>query len=205
MLLRNDLTFHGCDVAEEFVKICKNKQLNVITANNLSLPYQDNSYDYVLSIAVIHHFASYQHRKQAIKELIRVTKHSGEIFIEVWAFEQGKEGTKSFETQDVLVPFRNKHTREILGNRFYHVFIKNELQEIIQDINNELTNSSHTENIQIIEEFYEKGNWGIVIYQKIRVNFYIPLYSLRYISLIFIIWQLTLKFCFNIFSMCFTT
>ena len=29
-------------------------------------------------------------------------------------------------------------------------------KEIIQDINNELTNSSHTENIQIIEEFYEK-------------------------------------------------
>ena len=107
------ITFHGCDIAEEFVKICKNKQLNVITANNLSLPYQNNSYDYVLSIAVIHHFASYQHRKQAIKELIRVTKPSGKIFIEVWAFEQGKEGTKSFETQDVLVPFRNKHTREI--------------------------------------------------------------------------------------------
>ena len=167
MLLRDDLTFHGCDVAEEFVKICKNKQLHVITANNLSLPYQNNSYDYVLSIAVIHHLASYQHRKQAIKELIRVTKPSGQIFIEVWACEQGKEGTNSFETQDVLVPFRNKHTREILGNRFYHVFIKDELQTIIQDINedinNELTNSLCTENIQIIEEFYEKGNWGVII------------------------------------------
>ena len=72
------------------LKSAKINNSTLSLANNLSLPYQNNSYDYVLSIAVIHHFASYQHRKQAIKELIRVTKHSGEIFIEVWAFRTRK-------------------------------------------------------------------------------------------------------------------
>ena len=162
MCLRDDLIFHGCDVAEEFVKICKDKGLNVITANNLSLPYLDNTYDYLLSIAVIHHLASYENRKQSIKELIRVTKPDGQIFIEVWALEQGDGNKKLFQTQDVLVPFRNKHTREILGNRFYHVFIKNELQKIISDINRDYKKINKPI-VTIINEFYEKGNWGIII------------------------------------------
>ncbi len=162
MIHRDDLKFHGCDVADEFVNICRSRGLDVIRANNLKLPYSDDIYDYVLSIAVIHHLSTYENRKQSIKELIRVTKPNGQIFILVWAYEQGSGGNKEFKTQDVLLPFRNKHTREILGNRFYHVFIKNELQEMISDINNEYVKLGKS-SVTIINEFYEKENWGIII------------------------------------------
>jgi SAM-dependent methyltransferase len=153
MKLRSDIIFDGCDISPEFVKICESRGLNVIEANNLSLPYADNCYNYTLSVAVIHHLSSFENRLQSIKELVRVTKPNGKIFIEVWAYEQGPESRISFREQDVLVPFKDKITRENLGNRFYHVFKKGELKELVYEI----------DNITIIEEFYEKGNWGIII------------------------------------------
>ena len=153
MRMRSDITFDGCDISPEFVKICKTRGLNVIEANNLDLPYADNSYNFVLSVAVIHHLSSYENRLQSIKELVRISKPNGKIFIEVWAYEQGPESRISFREQDVLVPFKDKVTIENLGNRFYHVFREGELKELVSKI----------DNITIIEEFYEKGNWGIII------------------------------------------
>ena len=42
-------------------------------------------YDYVMCIAVIHHLSNKERRKQAIKELLRITKKDGKILIYVWA------------------------------------------------------------------------------------------------------------------------
>jgi SAM-dependent methyltransferase len=47
MLLRpNDFT--GCDISEEFVKLCQNKGLNVIQADATDLPFDDDSFDATL-------------------------------------------------------------------------------------------------------------------------------------------------------------
>jgi len=156
MMLRNDLNFDGCDISKEFVKMCKCKGLNVIEANNLNLPYNDNIYDYTLSVAVIHHLSTENKRLKSIKELIRVTKPGGKIFIEVWAFEQGKDSRIKFNHQDVIVPFKDKISRKVIGNRFYHVFKIGELIDLISNITN----------VKIIKEFYEKGNW-VTILQKL--------------------------------------
>ena len=153
MLLRDDLRFYGCDISIEFVKICKEKGLNVIEANNLCLPYTDNSFDYSLSVAVIHHLSSDEHRLDAINELVRITKPKGKIFIEVWAFEQEDANKFDFNNQDVLVPFKDRITGKNLGNRYYHLFKKGELENIINNINN----------ISIIDSFYEKSNWCVVV------------------------------------------
>lgn len=153
MIVRDDLHFDGCDLSKEFVKICQEKKLNVIEANNLNIPYKDNTYDFTLSVAVIHHLFTKENRLQAIKELIRITKPEGKIFIEVWAFEQGEKSKFNFKEHDLLVPFKDKVTREVLGERFYHMFTENELEELVQQI----------PNVEIIKKFYEKGNWGIII------------------------------------------
>lgn len=44
--------------------------------------------DYVISVAVIHHFSTEERRLEAINELVRITKPGGTILIYVWAFEQ---------------------------------------------------------------------------------------------------------------------
>ena len=153
MLLRNDLKFFGCDVSSEFVKICNEKGLNVIEANNLCLPYSDNSFDFCLSVAVIHHLSTDDNRLNAIKELVRITKSKGKIFIEVWAFEQEEDQKFNCKKQDLLVPFKDRITGENIGNRYYHLFKKGELERIINNINN----------ISIIDSFYEKSNWCVIV------------------------------------------
>ena len=47
---------------------------HVITCDNLSLPYKDDSFDAVLSIAVIHHIATTERRVRAIRELARILR-----------------------------------------------------------------------------------------------------------------------------------
>lgn len=153
LLIRNDLIFKGCDISDEFVKICKNKQLDVIRDDITNLSFVNDSIDNTLCVAVIHHMVNEERRLKAISELIRITKPNGQIFIEVWAMEQDNDSRIKFDEQDNLVPFKNKHTGENLGNRFYHVFKQGELEKLINNF----------DNVKIINSFYEKGNWGVII------------------------------------------
>ena len=65
MLYRQDCINYGCDFSEKLVEICKNKKLNVIEGDILDIPFADNSFDYTICIAVIHHLSSVEKRKKA--------------------------------------------------------------------------------------------------------------------------------------------
>ena len=150
---KDDLQSYGCDISDEFVMICKERGLNVEKGNNINLNYETNYFDNTMSVAVIHHISSQERRIQAIKELVRVTKPGGSIFIEVWAMKQDESSRFNFTDQDILVPFKDKASRNILGKRFYHIYKDGELEKEIEIL----------DNIKIIKKFYEKGNWGIIL------------------------------------------
>tara|TARA_Y100000768_G_C23986947_1_gene689511 strand:- start:906 stop:1514 length:609 start_codon:yes stop_codon:yes gene_type:complete len=149
MLYRKDCNNIGCDLSNKLVNICIQKKLNVIQGNILNIPYKNDIFNYTLCIAVIHHLSNTSKRKQAINELIRVTKKGGKILILVWAFEQEKSSRFNFTKQDNYIDWKDKD-KNIIGKRFYHVFKQNELEELID------TSLKY-------ESFYEKGNWGIII------------------------------------------
>lgn len=153
MNTRNDCSYAGCDFSEGLVSICKTKGLNVKYGDILSLPYDDNSFDHTMSIAVIHHLSTIEKRKKAIEELIRVTKDGGKIFILVWALEQEKDSKRKFQEQENYVDWKDKKGN-VLGKRYYYVFKDQELKGLIP------------ESCRIKEFFYERGNWGVII-QKI--------------------------------------
>jgi len=158
-LYRNDCNFICSDIVPQFVDICTKKNLNCVLANNLYLPFQDNNFDYVLSIAVIHHFCTFNRRLQAIRELIRILKPNGKLLIYVWAKEQ-----KKFENQinnDQFIPwhlqkrFNPNQTNHIL-QRFYHLFNKGELEHHL----------SFFHNIKIINNGFQKNNYYAIIQKK---------------------------------------
>jgi len=155
---KDELKSYGCDVSDEFVRICIERGLNVVKGNNINLNYESNYFDNTMSVAVIHHISSKDRRIQAIKELVRVTKPGGKIFIEVWAMKQEESSKFNFTDQDILVPFKDKSTGNILGNRYYHIYKENELEYEIKFL----------DNIKIIKKFYEKGNWGIILEKIIQ-------------------------------------
>ena len=155
MRYRSDIQFIGMDLCENFVDICKNYNLNVYHGNIISIPFESNYFDNVISIAVIHHLKTKDERMKAISELIRITKPGGRILIYVWAFEQDQNSKRKFETQDVLVPFRLKNSDKSF-DRFYHVYVYGELeQELEQEVQNK--------NVCIERVGYELSNHFVII------------------------------------------
>tara|TARA_B100001094_G_C17955233_1_gene682635 strand:- start:169 stop:786 length:618 start_codon:yes stop_codon:yes gene_type:complete len=150
MLFRKDCINHGCDFSSGLVNICNKKGLNVINGDTLNIPFSDNSFDYTLSIAVIHHLSTEEKRKRAIAELIRVTKPNGKILVLVWALEQPETSRRKFTQQSNMVDWKDKKGN-LLGKRYYYVFKENELESLVDD------------KTKIIKKFNEAGNWGVVI------------------------------------------
>ena len=140
------------DLCKNFALITSKKKIESIVGNNISIPLRDNVCDYILSIAVIHHFTSEKRRLKAIEEIIRILKPNGKAFIQVWAFEQPSNTKNKFLKQDVYVNFNNPK-KNLNGIRFYHVFKKNELENLCLTF----------KNIKIIKTEYEHGNWIVII------------------------------------------
>lgn len=152
MLYKKDCKNYGCDFSEKFVDICKKQNLNVKLGDVMNIPYNDNFFDYTMCIAVIHHLSTIDNRIKSIKELMRITKKNGKILILVWALEQDAKSKRKFTEQDNMVLWKNKNG-DILGERYYHVFVKNELEDLIKSIDKDI----------VYESFYERGNWGVII------------------------------------------
>lgn len=159
----------ACDFSKEFCRISNEKGIQSITGNNINLPFRSNLFDYVLSVAVIHHLSTHERRSQAVSELLRIIKPGGKLFIQVWAFEQPEDSKKKFLTRDELVPWHyetrfnrekdvendnsKNNSNDIVLKRYYHLFNFKELEEIIN------TNG----NVIILKSFYEMGNWGCIV------------------------------------------
>ncbi len=159
MLIRDDIKMVGCDLCPEFIDICKSRDLDVIEADIRNLPYESNSFDATISIAVIHHISTHEDRKRAYEEIIRVTKPGGLVYFQVWA-EDAVNGDKFIpiengEDGDYYVTWSNQKDRTIV-KRFYHMFKEEEVDLLI----------SQLDGIRLVEKYNEKHNW-IVLLEKI--------------------------------------
>lgn len=102
---RPDIAMVGVDACWGMTELCRTRSgQNALCADNLNLPLRDEAFDAVISIAVVHHFASKERRIEALKELARITRIGGRVLITVWAMEQ--DSNRRFESQDILVPYR---------------------------------------------------------------------------------------------------
>jgi len=170
----------GTDRSFNLIAIAKerNPGSQTFVCNSLNIPIRSNVFDSVISIAVIHHFSTKTLRIKAIKELKRIAKVGGKILIYVWAYEQERK----FTTQDVFVPWHLQDTydkdeteeskvnieqnsgfietaikdetkKSTIYHRYYHVFKKGELEELIQEI----------PGLEIQRSFYDHANWCVVL------------------------------------------
>ncbi|CRL05559.1 CLUMA_CG018032, isoform A [Clunio marinus] len=85
----------GCDRSETLLQVCLQRNFNIFQCDCLQLPVRDISIDACISIAVIHHLATEERRKQAISEILRVLVIEGTALIYVWAKDQQKDNKKS--------------------------------------------------------------------------------------------------------------
>lgn len=115
---------------------------NFYTSSSFNLPFPDNYFDKVFSIAVFHHIPSKELRLEFLKEVQRVIKHQGSFVFSIWNAWKAKDksnlmriikygflkligGTK-LDFKDILYPRGNKFF-------YYHFFTLNELKKLLKE------------------------------------------------------------------------
>ena len=94
-----------------------NKDINFIQADMSSLPVLDNTYDYALSIGVIHNALSKESYISAFKELYRVLKNKGTVVVSIF--------TNDVISSDLKKKAKNYY--EILNREPMYLYSKEEI------------------------------------------------------------------------------
>lgn len=113
----------GSDMSSNLVGICRAKGFDAMICDNLDLCYRPNAFDFVISIAVIHHFSTAERRLEAIRAMTRILRPNGRILVFVWALQQtGRTSRRKFQEQDVFVPWKmpqsNSTNQPVIYQRF---------------------------------------------------------------------------------------
>lgn len=127
----------GTEVTDESVKICQEMcslqglQVDVRKGFNTSLPFEDLSFDLILSIATIHYEESLQDVRMALKEFQRVTKRGGTCIIKTIApkhqmFQQSKKTSNGTYIFNNISDLRN-------DQKFYFFEDEVELESVAKE------------------------------------------------------------------------
>ena len=137
-----DIDYIGADDSEKLIEIAKQKFPDGIfqTANALNLPFQDNYFDKIYAVAILHHIPSKEFRLQFLKEAKRVLKQKGLLILTVWKFHNRKEvflllrytilkiiGKSKLDFKDIFDPWGKKI------KRYYHWFSEKELINLAEE------------------------------------------------------------------------
>ncbi|KAI9341762.1 S-adenosyl-L-methionine-dependent methyltransferase [Zopfochytrium polystomum] len=185
MGVNKDVMILGSDMSRNLLQICRTRGFEALVADNLSLPYRTGSFDFSISIAVIHHFSTASRRASALREIARVLRCGGRALVFVWAKEQ--EGKRRFDGQDVFVPWTMN--AKVYGTTtaaagagagagggndageagpaagaggtegtvvYYHLFVKGELESLVHEAGG----------LKIEAAGYDRDNWYVVVVKE---------------------------------------
>jgi ubiquinone/menaquinone biosynthesis C-methylase UbiE len=125
--------FYGIDNCKKFIELAKEVSPNVYLSDMTKLPFSDNFFDAIISIASFHHLSNNERRMECLKEMKRVLKPKGQILLSIWSINQShnKKLNNKFEYGDNIVPFKDNRGN-VIGNRYYYIFQIDEIYNLIQ-------------------------------------------------------------------------
>lgn len=144
-----DIEYIGIDNSEKLIKIAKEKypQKNFQVADALNLPFPDNCFDKIYSVAVLHHIPSIEFRLQFLKEAKRTLRPGGLLALTVWNLWQRKTAWKlliettilkllrrsQLDFRDIFYPWKNSD-KKIIAQRYFHFFTQKELKKLFKKV-----------------------------------------------------------------------
>ncbi len=146
--------YFGVDTSRELIESAKinikNKKLNFAELNFsvlddfLELNFEDNFFDKIFLIAVLHHIPSEEFRLKLLLELKRVLKRDGLLIMTNWNLRESTKknevlkfnllkliGKNKMDFFDVMLPWKSPEGK-ILAERYYHAFSLNELRKLFK-------------------------------------------------------------------------
>jgi len=169
-MLKTGHKFIGLDTCSELLDItrknikCKSNIIDLVVGSVDNLPFEDNSFDAVMSIAVVHHLKTYEDRLKAFTELIRVCRPGGKILITVWQLESNPvyhNGTSDaidcLNKGDRLIGWKLQFRGQKVDylQRFYHFYSQEEIESVVSycEKNYHVKGSIRTEKYNYYVEF----------------------------------------------------
>jgi ubiquinone/menaquinone biosynthesis C-methylase UbiE len=143
---------YGLENAKALTDICIQKGLNVVQGDARSIPFEDNTFDAAIMIAVIHHINPNEHFK-VLNEIKRVLKPNGTCLITNWAVEQPVNAKRRFHTGLNWVVWKGKEDEPLP----YWVMDNNDALNFIDDIPDGLESKTLV---------WDAGNWNFVLQKK---------------------------------------
>lgn len=138
----------------------------MLVADTIELPHPNSTFDFAISIAVIHHLSTTERRVEAIRAILQKLRATGQALFFVWALEQknSRRGWDEGSEQDVLVPWvlkpqGNTCDTPVTYQRYYHLYRHGELQDNI-----------HAADGEVIESGYDRDNWWCVARRQLPVT-----------------------------------
>jgi len=128
----DNFELHGIDFSPEMLKLAEKYadkfkySVNLSLADICCLPYTDNSFDWAIAVASIHHIKGDEARKKTFLDLQRILKPGGEAFVTVWNHHQPHF---FFKPAELYVPWRKKD--ETLY-RYYYLFSYREVEKLAE-------------------------------------------------------------------------
>jgi tRNA (uracil-5-)-methyltransferase TRM9 len=166
MTVNKEVVLLGSDRSSELVRLARaERNVEVMMADALRLPFRKRTFSFAISIAVIHHFSTPQRRIESLGSILSILEPTGQALVYVWALEQknSRRGWDEGMAQDVMVPWvlnkkgKNDHLHEkpVIKHRYYHLYRKGELESDVEAANG-----------VVVESGYEKDNWWAIIKRK---------------------------------------
>jgi tRNA (uracil-5-)-methyltransferase TRM9 len=139
--------YFGIDNSEKLIEIAKENfpEAKFFVGDALNLPFQDNFFDKVYSIALLHHIPSEDFRIKVLKEVKRVLKPGGILILTCWRIHRLREilallkytllkiiGRSKLDFKDFFVPWGKKMLR------YYHFFTQRELENLVKKVGFEI-------------------------------------------------------------------
>jgi len=147
--------YFGIDNSEKLIEIAKEKfpDAKFFVGDALNLPFPDDFFDKVYSIALLHHIPSEDFRIKVLKEAKRVLKPGGILILTCWKIYRPREiltllkytflkiiGRSKLDFKDFFVPWGKKTLR------YYHCFSKRELENLLRKVGFEILESGVVKN-----------------------------------------------------------
>lgn len=169
-LLRDkNINYIGVDNSSTLISLAQKRYpgADFQVGDALNLPFPDNHFDKVYSIAVLHHIPSKELRQRFLKEAKRVLRPEGLLILTVWNLWQWRSfkynlkyailkllGLSKLDFKDVFVPWAK--TRQ----RYFHCFSRGEFKRVVESV------GFKVERVGLLGQPDQKGNNIYLVVQK---------------------------------------
>lgn len=139
----NDVIYTGIDNSSNLIEIAKRTypEVDFVLGSALNMPFLNETFDAVYSIAVLHHIPSPDLRKEFISEIRRVAKKKAYIILTVWDLkEKGKKESNKKGVAEVFKLFLQRFDKNDFfipwygaKNCYFHSFSMEDFRKLVEE------------------------------------------------------------------------